>query len=334
LLLETRFPEHARPKMRQFDSATIGTNMLRCRSLLRQTLLILISLGVSSCSAQDVKGDHTLPPQVARRIEVMFRSRADLPPESEVQVGDLKTSDFPGFDSVSVTFSTRGKTSSPYTFLLSKDRNKVIQYHEFPLERDPRTAISDSGGPARGGGKEAPVLIVVFNDLECPYCARLYSTLFPNILAKYKDQVRIVYRDFPIDQHPWAMHAAVSTNCLRKQNESAYWTALDKIYSFGAGIGGANRSLSEAKEAIDQTVLDIGKSAKLDSVALNECVKKQDDDEVKKEEQAGEALGINSTPTFYINGAKFSGAESFEFIVKQIDKALAVSDTTPHSISH
>ena len=58
-----------------------------------------------------------------------------------------------------------------------------------------------------------------FDDLECPYCAKIHSALFPATLDRYKDLVRVVYKDYPlVEIHPWAMHAAVNSNCLAEQS--------------------------------------------------------------------------------------------------------------------
>ena len=146
---------------------------------------------------------------MARRVEVLIRSHSQVPPEYTVEVGPRTKSDVPGYDTISVTFSADGKTSKPMLFLLSEDGKTLAQLNKFDIKaRTPKT-LSVSGAnarPARGGPESAPVLIVVFDDLECPYCARMHAQLFPTLLQRYKNQVRIVYLDFPLDQHPWAMH--------------------------------------------------------------------------------------------------------------------------------
>ncbi len=133
-------------------------------------------------------------------------------------IGPRTRSDVPGFDEITVLFSAEGKTSSRMNFLLSSDGKTLAQFSKFDISQDPKTMVSAEGRPARGGPANAPVLIVGFDDLECPFCSRMHAALFPALLERYKDQVRIVYRDFPLDQHPWAMRAAVDSNCLGAQS--------------------------------------------------------------------------------------------------------------------
>ena len=63
---------------------------------------------------------------------------------------------------------------------------------------------------------------------------------FPLIVSRYGNSVRIVYKDFPLEQHPWAMRAAVDANCLASQSDTAYWAYVDYVHSHGRDISGAN----------------------------------------------------------------------------------------------
>jgi len=101
-------------------------------------------------------------------------------------------------------------------FLLSDDGKTLAQFNKFDISKDPKELVSASERPARGGPANSPVVIVGFDDLECPFCARMHAQLFPALLDRYKNQVRIVYRDFPLDQHPWAMRAAIDTKLCRR----------------------------------------------------------------------------------------------------------------------
>jgi len=275
-----------------------------------------------------MKGD-ILPVELARRVEVMFRSHANLPPASTVQIGARMPSEFPDYDLIAVTYSSQGQTSKPIMFLLSKDGKKVAQFHEFDISADPRTLVSEEDRPARGGPKTAPVLIVGFDDLECPFCARLNATLFPAVLDRYKDQVRIVYRDFPIDQHPWAMRAAIDTSCLGKQSASGYWAAVDEIHLQAGNLGGPERGLTNANATIDQLVRKFGQQQKVDMSALNVCLEKLDATAVNRSRSEGDAMGIEATPTLFINGAKIDGAVPLNFIFEMIDNALVAQGKTP-----
>ena len=139
-----------------------------------------------------------------------------------IHIGPRTKSNVPDFDEISVTFMADGKTSKPVVFLLSTDGKTLAQFSKFDISKDPKLLVSGEGRPARGGPANAPVLIVGFDDLECPYCAKMHAQLFPALMERYKDQIHIVYRDFPLDQHPWAMRAAIDANCLAGANPTAY----------------------------------------------------------------------------------------------------------------
>ncbi len=85
----------------------------------------------------------------------------------------------PGYDTVTVTFSADGAPRKQVDFLLSTDGKTLAQFSKFDISKDPKLLVSGDGRPARGGPASAPVLIVGFDDLECPYCAKMHEQLFP-----------------------------------------------------------------------------------------------------------------------------------------------------------
>ena len=235
----------------------------------------------------------------------------------------------PGSMQISVTFTADGKTSKPVTFLLSTDGKTLAQFSKYDISKDPKPLVSGDGRPARGGPANAPVLIVGFDDLECPYCAKMHEQLFPALTQRYKDQVHIVYRDFPLDQHPWAMRAAIDTNCVGAQSPTGYWNLVDYIHAHAAEMGGDEKSLAKANDTLDSLARDEGKRQKLNADALNACIAKQDDTAIKASMKLGESLGVDSTPALFINGEKMEGALPLEYVYRMIDNALIASGQTP-----
>jgi protein-disulfide isomerase len=276
-----------------------------------------------------VQAADKLSPELARRVAVLLRSKANLPPNYDVVVGSRKESNVPGFDEISVTFASDGKNTKPMTFLLSKDGKTLAQFNKFDISKDPKTLVSDTGRPARGGPANAPVLIVGFDDLQCPFCARMHAQLFPAIQERYKDQVRIVYRDFPLDQHPWAMRAAINANCLGAQSATGYWNLVDYIHAHAGEMGGDEKSVTHANAALDGLTREEGKRQKVDMAALDACIAKQDESAVKASIEQATALGVDSTPALFINGEKLEGAVPLEYVYRMIDNALIASGQTP-----
>jgi protein-disulfide isomerase len=295
-----------------------------------RALIFALTLAALGCHAQtpaDASGK--LSPELARRIEVLIRSKSSIAADYDIQIGPRTKSTVPGFDEISVTFTSDGKTSKPATFLLSTDGKTLAQFSKFDISKDPKLLVSGDGRPARGGPANAPVLIVGFDDLECPYCAKMHAQLFPALTERYKDQIHIVYRDFPLDQHPWAMRAAIDTNCVGAQSPAGYWNLVDYIHAHAAELGGEEKSLAKANDTLDSLARDEGKRQKLNADTLNACIVKQDDAAIKASMKLGESLGVDSTPAFFINGEKVEGALPLEYVYRMIDNALIASGQTP-----
>jgi protein-disulfide isomerase len=264
-----------------------------------------------------------------------MRQKANLPPGSTVTIGPRMPSDVPGYDSISVSFSAEGKSSHPAKFLLSADGKTLAQFSKFDLMEDPRTMISDAGRPSRGGPETAPVIIVGFDDLECPFCGRLHESIFPTITQRYGDKVRFVYKDFPLDMHPWAMRAAVDVNCLGAQSEKGYWNLVDYIHGHASDIGAdpkdqkADKTLARAQDQLDKLTKEQGQFQKADMPKLEACLTKQDTAAIEASKKVGEALNIDSTPTLFINGDKIDGAVPLDFLFGEIDDALRAEGVKP-----
>jgi protein-disulfide isomerase len=270
-----------------------------------------------------------LPPELARRVEILLRTRTKLPADYTVQIGPRTASEVPGFSTVEVTFKSDDGAVTVLPFLLSADGKTLAQLNKYDLSKDPKTLVSDQGRPARGGPEGAPVDIVLFDDLECPYCARMHAQLFPALLDRYGKNVRIAYRDFPISQHPWAMRAAVDTNCLAAQNPNSYWPVVDYIHGHAAEFGGAEHSLEKANASLDQLTLDQAKKDGLNVAEVQACVKKQDDTAIKASVKLGDELGVEATPVLFINGEKLEGAYPLVDVFRMVDSALAAEGKTP-----
>jgi protein-disulfide isomerase len=293
-----------------------------------RSLVFALALTALGCHAQ-TPASANLSPEMARRVEVLIRAKANIPPSYDVTVGPRMKSDIPGFDLISLTFTSDGKTSKPMDFLLSTDGKTVAQFNKFDISKDPKELISAAARPGRGGPASAPVLIVGFDDLECPYCAKMHEQLFPALLERYKNQVHIVYRDFPLDQHPWAMRAAIDANCVGAHSATGYWNLVDYIHAHAADLGGAEKSVAKANETLDGLATDQGKLQKLNADELKACIAKQDDTAVRLSMKEGEALGVEATPALFINGEKFEGAVPLEYVFRMIDNALVAAGQTP-----
>jgi protein-disulfide isomerase len=304
-------------------------------------LLLAATLAGIGCHAQVPSATDTvtvgkpLSLATSRRVEVLLRQKANLPPLTSVTIGVPTASELPGYSMLAVTVINDGKPSRPINFLISADAKTLAQFTKFDISADPRNLVSAEGRPSRGGPPNAPVLIVGFDDLECPYCARLHASIFPLITERYGDKVHIVYKDFPIEQHPWAMRAAVDANCIGAQSTAGYWNEIDYIHAHASDIGTdpkdakADKTLPNATAQLDKITLDQGVFQKVDQAKLQACIAKQDTATIVTSRKLGEALGVEATPSLFINGAKVDGAVPVEFIFGVIDNALRAQNITP-----
>jgi protein-disulfide isomerase len=250
----------------------------------------------------------------------------NLPTEVKVIVGAITpASDMPGYDSVAVKLDGGDGKQKDYTFLLSKDRNTMLRVTRFDLSKDPyadlMSKIDVRGRPTRGA-KSAKVVVVNFDDFECPFCSRMHQTLFPEIFKEYGDRVTFLYKDYPLAEiHPWAIHAAVDANCLAAQNTDAYWDFADTIHASKRDVD--NEKTSGARfEAIDKMAVLQGQKHNVDVTKLQACVKTQNEDAVKASMKEADGIGVNATPTLFINGQKIDGAVPVSEIRAALDNAL------------
>jgi protein-disulfide isomerase len=285
--------------------------------LLRRSLMILV-LVCLGCSAQSAA------PEQAQRIERQIRSYYSLPATVKVTIGPLRPSEFPNYDALTITIEGDAKKQN-YDFLLAKDGKTLIRMTKLDLTKDPYAEtikkINLSGRPTRGN-KDAKVVVVNFDDFQCPFCSRMHQTLFPELLKEYGDRVEFVYKDFPLSEiHPWATHAAVDANCLAAQNNEAYWDLADYIHANQHEV--SSEKTREAQfAALDRLTTLQGQKHNLDQTKLQSCVKAQNDDAIKTSMKEGESVGVSATPTLFVNGQEMDGALPASDVRAVLDRAL------------
>ena len=170
-----------------------------------------------------------------------------------------------------------------------------------------RMPVASEGFPSKGPD-HAPVTIVEFSDFQCPYCM-VFLTALEQVETTYGDQVRFVFRQFPLTSvHPEAVGAAQASLCADEQGE--FWEMHDAMFA-------DQRALQ-----IDQlkvTARDLG----LDGEDFDECMDLgRYSEAVMADLAAGQAVGVRGTPMIFINGRALSGAKPFEEIAEIIEDEL------------
>jgi protein-disulfide isomerase len=285
------------------------------------------------CMAAGCKAQTTQPETqdlaLRRHIEVMVRSQFNVPQDYDVTIGARKPSQIPGYDSLPIAL-TRGPKSTVIDFLLSTDGKTLARLETFNLAKDLAFSINVNGRPIRGN-PAAKVTVFNYDDLECPYCARMHQTLFPAALERYKDKVRFIYKDNPLppDMHPWAMHAAVDANCLAVQSGDVYWSYVDYLHSHGQEVDGEDRNLVKSFDALNRIARQLATIAKLDSGKLDACLARQDETSVRAEGKEADSLGVDGAPVLFIEGERIVGVVPEDRLWLAIDRALRAAGIEP-----
>jgi protein-disulfide isomerase len=173
---------------------------------------------------------------------------------------------------------------------------------------EPRVKIAETGKEPFHGNQNAKVVIHEFSDFECPFCAR-GKTLVTQIKEAYGDKVKVVFRNFPLEFHPNAEPAARAALCAHKQGK--FWEFHDKAFDNQKGLTEANFVAWAGELGLKAD--DFKKCLGDDSVKAS----------LESDLKAAESLGVNSTPTFYVNGRKVAGALPFDQMKQMIDQELA-----------
>jgi protein-disulfide isomerase len=297
-------------------------------------VLLMICLG---CSAQvppaavPPPAGQTLPADVVQRVERQVRAHYSLPPDVQVIVGGLRPSEFPNYDAVTITFDNREKKQT-FDFLVSRDHQTLIRITKMSLDKDPYAEIMkkiDLNGRPTRGNKDAKVVVVNYDDFECPFCSRMHETLFPEIYKEYGDRVLFVYKDYPLEEiHPWSVHAAIDANCLNAQGGDAYWDYVDYLHANQHAVTSEKGREGQNAE-LDKLAMEQGQKHKLDEPKLQACLKTQDAKAVRASMSEGDAMGVNATPTLYVNGQKLDGAKSADELRAVLDRALKDAGVAP-----
>ena len=263
-----------------------------------------------------------------RHIEVLVRSQFNVPQDYNVTIGDRKPSQIAGYDALPITMS-RGEKSTVVDFLISTDGKTLARLETFDLAKNPIFSIDVAGRPIRGN-PQAKVTVINFDDLECPYCARMHQSLFPPTLERYKDKVRFIYKDDPlVELPPWAMHAAVDANCLAAQSGQVYWTYIDYLHAHGQEISGPDRNPAKSFDALDRIARQEATLAKLDSGRLDGCLAAQDETQVRASAREADSLKVEGTPALFVNGERVDGAVPEDQLWLVIDRALRAAGIDP-----
>lgn len=187
-------------------------------------------------------------------------------------------------------------------FMQGLEEEADVSYEVGPY----RVEIATEGEPA-AGPEDAPVTIVEFSDFECPYCSRVVPTL-KRVQEEYGDQVRLVFKQYPLPNHPHAQKAGEASLCAHDQGK--FWELHDAMFADQQNL---------APDALVAKAEGIG----LDVAAFRECLQSgRYADAVEEDLREGARAGVSGTPAMFVNGRLVSGAVPYEQISQVIDEEL------------
>jgi protein-disulfide isomerase len=158
------------------------------------------------------------------------------------------------------------------------------------------------------GSAAAPVTLVVFTDLECPYCQKLHGTV-EDLAQQYGQKLRIVYKHNPLPMHKQARAAALAAEAVRKlKGDRGYWRFVDEAFDKlrGGSVDEVLRSIGADNAAVQKEIAGGGPAKKVDA-----------------DIQLAQKVGARGTPTSFVNGILVSGARKKDDFTTLIDGQLA-----------
>jgi protein-disulfide isomerase len=285
----------------------------------RALLSLLAAAGVLCAAGPDSKKSAFDKPT----LEAYIRHLYVFAPQVKVDVLDPQPSDLPGYQKVTVRASSGG-ASQEFGFYVSKDGQKVLQASVYDIGANPFKTDLDrlkTEFQPSFGTPGATAVLVLFSDFECPFCKEEANTLRQNLLSAYPTQVRVYFKDLPLDSiHPWARPAAIAGRCAFRQNPASFWNYHDWMFAHQAEINPTN---------FKDKIMEWAKTDKeIDGLQLGRCVDtKATEAEVDRNVAEAKVLGVNSTPTLFINGRRIAEKLDWPTLRAIIDNEIEYQKT-------
>jgi protein-disulfide isomerase len=243
------------------------------------------------------------PSQTQKNIEAYLRHLYAFGPDVQISVGPLKETAVEGLLETNIDVLI-GENKEAVKFYVSKDGRYLFRGELSDLAKDPlaeaRAQIQMTDAPSLGDPR-APVTLVEYSDFQCPLCRNLHDAL-RGLLPNYPGKVRVVFKDFPIEQvHPWARTAALAGRCAYQQDPEAFWKMYDFIYDHQELISAENAWIK---------MTDYAGQSGVNVETFKSCMASAEAGAVVNASLAnGRQLDVNSTPTIFVNGRRILGAD-------------------------
>ena len=233
------------------------------------------------------------------------------------KVNEIRPSEIAGLAEVSIVI-TNAQGANPNRLLVSADGKRAITGDILPFGakpfQDARAKLEKGvNGPAKGPAK-APVTIVEFSDMQCPHCQKAAAAI-DQLLAQ-EPEAHFVFQNFPLPSHNWAEKAAGYVDCVGRASvagasNDAVWKFIQKTFDEQANITEAN---------IDEKLKAIATASGANGDEIAACAVKPDTKaRIEASLALGKSVGVNGTPTLFINGRNVPGGAPVELMKKIVD---------------
>lgn len=255
---------------------------------------------------------------IEARVSAYFRKTSNIPHSAAIRLTDLQPSGVPGWQDGHIEVAV-GKETQTIEFIATNDGRYLLQGEMVDLTVDPvQTTLSRltiEGQPMRGD-PNAPVTIVVFSDFQCPFCAKASRTVERKVMGTYQGRAKLVYKNLPLHQiHSWADTAAIAGECAYLESNEAFWAVHDAFFDQQTQISNRN-----VKDVATKAVVKAGGDPK----RFGECLRtRKTEGAVSADVAEAASLGVKSTPTFFINGRRVTGAQPIDGFTAIVDEELA-----------
>ncbi len=275
---------------------------MKTSSVFLLCLSVVAPCSFGQAAAKKSQATVTVAPTFDKaKIEAYLRHLEVWPSIITVKLDDPQpAAELPGYYKLAVHLAYNDARMDQ-SYFISPDGQKIFKGDVYDLNKNPFQAnldiIKTDHQPSFGGDKDAPVTLAVFGDFECPYCKEEATTLRQSLPSTFPGKVRVYFLDFPLESiHPWSREAAIAGRCVYQQGEDAFWKYHDWIYEHQQEV---------TKDNYSSKLTEWAGQAGVDSVKLGRCVdSKATDAEVTRTQDMGRALGVDGTPTLYLNGRK------------------------------
>jgi protein-disulfide isomerase len=278
------------------------------KTLLFVAAVFLLSMFVPSLQAQQSGAAAAAAPAgpspIQESVEAYLRNLYAFGPDVQLTVGPLKETPVAGLMETDVAVKI-GEEKQVAQFYVSRDGKFLFRGELSDMSKDPlaeaRARIQTKDAAVLGPAN-APVTLVEFSDFECPVCRNLHDAL-RTLMPKYARQVRVVFKDYPIEQiHPWARTAAIAGRCAYQQDPQAFWKIYDLIYD--------HQEIISAENAWEK-MLDYASQSGLNADTFKSCMASPEPGAaIDASRSNGQELDVNSTPTIFVNGRRLVGADA------------------------